>query len=288
MREFLSEEKYFQFKVCLFAISYLVLFALLWPNGQIGKLLFLLYVVITVMTLFLGIIFGLIVSLLYLFTIGSIMFYLAFQNIALGGFVNDHLTIETFVIYGTGLLITDLIAGSLHDQYRKMILERNRLRQEISLFVAVDPETSFDNAERMTLEVKREMNRITRYGGKFTILFLELDYYREFLKTYGQKEVHNLMKEIGKKVSHSLRFSDRKYRYRDNKFAFLLMETSKDNVEFVVEKLGDQLSNHQLLNGKTVTLSFHISFEEYNEQMKDVDYLNFIEELDKETIFYVL
>ncbi|WP_212919122.1 GGDEF domain-containing protein [Ornithinibacillus bavariensis] len=288
MKEFLNEEKHLLFKICLLVASYILMFDFLWSNGQVGKLLFLLYGVITVMALFFGTLLSLIISLLFLFAIGSVLLYLGLQNIEYGGFYNEFLTMEHFVFFGVGLLVTDLIGGSIQEQHRKVALERNRLRQEVKHFVAVDPDTSFDNAERMEIEIKREMNRINRYGGKFTILLLELDYYKEFLKTYGQKELDHLLKGIGEKVSNSLRFSDKKYRYRNNKFAFLLIETTKDNVEIVADKLAEQLKTHQLLNGRMVTLTFHISFEEYNEQMKDINYLEFVQEVDKETVFYDL
>ncbi|GIO25582.1 hypothetical protein J43TS3_01930 [Ornithinibacillus bavariensis] len=284
----MNEEKHLLFKICLLVASYILMFDFLWSNGQVGKLLFLLYGVITVMALFFGTLLSLIISLLFLFAIGSVLLYLGLQNIEYGGFYNEFLTMEHFVFFGVGLLVTDLIGGSIQEQHRKVALERNRLRQEVKHFVAVDPDTSFDNAERMEIEIKREMNRINRYGGKFTILLLELDYYKEFLKTYGQKELDHLLKGIGEKVSNSLRFSDKKYRYRNNKFAFLLIETTKDNVEIVADKLAEQLKTHQLLNGRMVTLTFHISFEEYNEQMKDINYLEFVQEVDKETVFYDL
>ncbi|MEN2466025.1 GGDEF domain-containing protein [Ornithinibacillus sp. JPR2-1] len=288
MREFLSEEKQLLLKICLLVASYLVMFDFLWANGQIGKLLFLLYVGITFIALFMGTLVGLIISLFFLFIIGSILLYNGFQSLGYREGYTEFLTIEHFVFYGVGLLITDLISGSIQEQHRRIVLARNRFRQEVKQFVAVDPDTSFDNRERMEIEIKREMNRVIRYGGKFTFLVLELDYYQEFLKTYGRKEVEHLMKVMGEKVRKSLRFSDRKYRYRDNKFAFLLMETGKDKVEIVADKLAEQLRNHQLLNGKTVTLTFHISFEEYHDQMKEVAYLDFVQEVDRETVFYAL
>ncbi|MBC5636405.1 GGDEF domain-containing protein [Ornithinibacillus sp. BX22] len=284
----MSEEKQLLLKICLLVASYLVMFDFLWTNGQVGKLLFLLYVGITFIALFMGTLVGLIISLFFLFVVGSILLYNGFQSLGYREVYTEFLTIEHFVFYGVGLLIADLISGSIQEQHRRIVLERNRFRQEVKQFVAVDPDTSFDNRERMEIEIKREMNRVIRYGGKFTFLVLELDYYQEFLKTYGRKEVEHLMKVMGEKVRKSLRFSDRKYRYRDNKFAFLLMETGKDKVEIVADKLAEQLRNHQLLNGKTVTLTFHISFEEYHDQMKEVAYLEFVQEVDRETVFYAL
>ncbi|MFD2043763.1 GGDEF domain-containing protein [Ornithinibacillus salinisoli] len=288
MKAFFNEDKNLFVKICLFAISYALMFEFLWPNGLVGKILFGLFALISIITLFFGMIVGLIVSLFFLFTMGSIILFLAIQNIEHGGFYSEFLTMKIFVLYGVGLLLTNLFGGYIYDQLSRIVMERNKLRQEIKLFVAIDPDTSFDNSQRLEIEMKREMNRINRYGGKFTILFLEMDNYNEFSKTYGQKELDYLLKTIGMRASESLRYSDRKFRYSNNKFAFLLIETPKDNAELVAEKIGERLGTHQLLSGKSVTLSFHISYEEYNQQMGQMDYLQFIHDVEKETVFYGL
>ena len=59
-------------------------------------------------------------------------------------------------------------------------------------------------------------------------------------------------------------------------------------MEIVAEKLANSLQTHTLLNGKKVTLEFHISYEEYNSEMKNIDYLDFIQSVERETVFYDL
>lgn len=288
MQAFLTNERIVFFRMLLLVASIVVMFWFNWSNGTEGKLLFVVYALIVVVALFLGTLPSLILSLLLLFAVGTLLLVLAFQTIEVAYFTEDAIPLPYFVLYGAGLLVTNVVAGMIHHQVKQLVQERNSWKQQVKQYITLDPTTFFDNADRLELELKREMMRIKRHGGKLSILFLQLDHYREFLKAYGPREMDHLLKAIGKKADEALRFSDRKFRYSDNKFAFILVETRRDDVEIVAEKLGSRLREHQLLNSKTVTLEFHISYEEYNEQMEDVDYLDFIQGVERESIYYDL
>lgn len=288
MKRFLNNEKYFLIKVALFIISVLLIFLLNWTEDLQGKLLFLIYFVISMIALFFGTLRSLLFTIVYLFFLGSTLSFVSIQHMNQTYLDIQTLSLQHFMIYGIGLLFTNLIGGAIHQQYRKVVLENNQLKQEVQLLVAVDPITHFDNAKRLELEVNREMKRVNRHGGKFTILFLQLDYYNEFLSVYGQKEMEFLLQTIGEKVESVLRFSDKKFRFNENKFAFILIETGKSDVNFVADKLATSLQEHKLSNGRTVTLEFHISYEEYNGMMKDADYMEFIQSVEKETVYYNL
>lgn len=288
MRTFLNNEKHFYLKIYIFILCHLAMFSFLWSGEQTGKLLYLTFIGVTFTSLVWGLLPSLILSLSILFVLGTFLFFIEFQNIHEEINFIESFKMREFVIYGVILLLTNVLGGSVHRHYFTVVKERNSLRSDVEQFVAIDPDTSFDNAKRMEIEIAREMKRIDRHGGQFTILFLELDYYDEFLKVYGWKEVNHLLQQIGEKASGILRFSDKKFRFNHNKFAFLLIEMSKEHVEIVGDKLSTHLTDHKLLSGKTVTLQFHMSYEEYNDGMKETDSFDFIEEVERETVFYDL
>ncbi|MDX8046441.1 diguanylate cyclase [Gracilibacillus sp. S3-1-1] len=288
MKTFFNKEKTILFLVFLHFFVSFVMFYFLLQSDDLGVVLIFLYSLIVTIALFRGVIEGLITSLIILFTVGTALLVIMFRYEEFDRLYQTVITPEYLVIFGGGLIIGSLLSGFIHRYHTEMIRENSRLKGEIDNFVSIDPDTSFDNAGRMEIEIKREMTRINRHGGLFTLMFLELDYYEEFVKAYGHQELNHLLEVVGEKVEQSLRYSDRKFRYSDNKFAFLLIETSKTNVEIVADKLGEQLAEHQLLNGKKVTLFFHISFDEYNESKKDIHYTDLIGDLQKETVFYDL
>jgi len=287
MKGFFTRKAYISLKIFFLIVSSHLMLIYLWPKGNSSKLLFLTYLVITLCSLFFGTLASLIITLIFIFFLGSFYMFDS-MHIVNSAFIERFLHPQTFLIYGFGLLITSMLGGNIQHEIRRMVNQIDLLKQEVEQFVAIDTETFFDNAQRMEIELQREMKRIDRYGGKFTVLFLELDYYKEFLKAYGQEEMEHLLKTIGEKVSNNLRLSDKKFRYSENKFAFFLIETPKEHVDIVAEKLANCLKIHQLKNGKTVTLNFHVSYGEYNSEMKEINYKNFIEEIERETVFYDL
>ncbi|MEG0472687.1 MAG: diguanylate cyclase [Solibacillus sp.] len=248
----------------------------------------LLLLIIIGWSLFNGILNGLVASLLLLFLIGTTLLIMTVKNTTFSSLQLQMLSIDQFVFFGAALIVSVVVAGTIHERIREVMNDQQRLRYEVEQFVSIDTDTSFDNKKRMQVEIMREMSRVNRHGGSFSLLIIELDHYKEFNQAYGSKEMQHLLKMIGQKTNELLRTTDRKFRYLDNRFAFLLTETPKAHVEIIIEKMAVQLQTHQLSNGKTVTLSFHISFNEYDDSKKQHSYDQFIEELENEIIFYAM
>lgn len=247
----------------------------------------LLYAVV-LLTLLLGSISGLIASLFILFFIGSILILMGLRIETFGALPYGVVTYEMFIVFGVVLISSVMLAGFIQRTVHLLYTDRVRLQSEMELFVATDQETSFDNKKRMKIEVGREISRVQRHKGHFTLLLLELDHYEEFLQVYGKAEVRHLLEAIGKKTNGLLRTTDRKFRFEENRFALLFTDTKKENVETILEKLAPILQKHQLLSGKYVTLTYHISFEEFNAGNNALTYEEFVGDLERELVFYAL
>ncbi|MEG0470817.1 MAG: diguanylate cyclase [Solibacillus sp.] len=264
-------------------------FILIFDSTPMMNILLALLLFMTIgLALFNGILNGLVASLLLLFFMGTTLLVAAIKNTTFSSLQLQMLSIEQFVVFGIVLIVSVIVAGMIQERIRDVMNDQKRLRYEVEQYVSIDTDTSFDNKKRMQVEIKREMSRVNRYGGSFSLLLVELDHYNEFNQAYGSKEMQHLLEVIGQKVNEQLRLTDRKFRYYDNRFAFLLTETPQAHVEIIIEKLALQLQTHQLTNGKTVTLSFHISFNEYDNIKKQHSYDQFIEELESEIIFYAM
>ncbi|ATP40940.1 hypothetical protein CSE16_13260 [Solibacillus sp. R5-41] len=277
---------YTQLLVTLGIFSSLILFFN--STSTMNLLLVFLMFIIIGLALFNGTLNGLVASLLLIFLIGTTILIMSVKNTTFSSLQFQMLSIEQFFIFGVALIVSVVVAGNIHERISEVMNDRKRLRYEVEQFVSIDTDTSFDNKKRMQVEIKREMSRVNRHGGSFSLLLVELDHYKEFNKAYGSKEMQHLLMTIGQKANELLRTTDRKFRYLDNRFAFLLTETPKAHVEIIIEKLSILLQTHQLTNGKTVTLSFHISFNEYDDLLKQHSYEQFIEELESELIYYAM
>ncbi|GEL04529.1 MULTISPECIES: diguanylate cyclase domain-containing protein [Rummeliibacillus] len=230
-------------------------------NGENTRLLlYILLLLIFFFTLWRGLVAGLISSLIYLFITGTALIYTEFSGEAVS---TTRMPLQLFLGYGIVLLLGVLAAGKIQGILVTQQEYNKRLQQDIKNFVAVDPETGFDNEMRMRLTLNEEMRRADRYHHTFTFILLKLENYSQFKKLYGMKEANNLWKQLALRITGKLRHIDKKFRYQQNEIGLLLTETSDASIDIIYQKLDDILKNHQLLNGKWITLQYKTSYITY-------------------------
>ncbi|RST66660.1 GGDEF domain-containing protein [Bacillus pumilus] len=238
-------------------------------------------IALTFVVLGCGVLFGilpaLIFTLLILFFIGSVMFFteLGHENPL---FSNQ--TLQDVVIWGVALLFFAISAGSLHERIKTLRHTIEQQKQAIKQFVAIDSTTGFDNAERMKLELSEEMKRAERYKQPFVFILLHMNYAAEFKSLYGEKEMQHLFQQLSLKIRESIRETDKKFRLSEERMGLLLTHTPEENVSVVLDKLKDKLQTHVLLNGREVTLTFHVCHLTSSSEYRTPE--QFLEELEKE------
>jgi len=126
-----------------------------------------------------------------------------------------------------------IFLGVMSDVTERMRIEEalreseNKYR-ELSI---VDGLTQLFNSRYFYHQLKMEMDRADRYGHPLTILFLDLDDFKQFNDTYGHIEGDQVLLRFGHVVKRCLRQTDTAYRYGGEEFTVILpMTTSRDSV----------------------------------------------------------
>ncbi|MFJ5790936.1 diguanylate cyclase domain-containing protein [Lysinibacillus sp. NPDC093197] len=242
-------------------------------------LLYIFLVLIVILTLWRGTVTGLISSLLFIFISGSTLLYIGMtDSVAL---LSNAFSMQQFLAYGVVLLLLVLCAGKIHELLLAQEKYMKNLQQDVKNFVAIDVETGFDNESRMRVIVNEEMRRADRHQHSFVFIMLKLENYEKFKKLYGFKEAQYLWKQLAEKIQQSVRQTDKKFRYRENYLAILLIDTSDQYIDIIYEKLDQALKNHQLLNKRWVTLSYKTSYFTYTPQM-DQSFDDLLAEMERE------
>lgn len=262
-------------------------YILLMPYGVLGLTMLIVIAISVVATMLVGIFIGGILAVGGVIGIGGWLIWQSTSIIGQNWLATQSFSMVVLLLFVGSLMVNLSVAGYLQQQLSKLAKRNEQMQEQVEDLVAVDLTTQFDNDRRMHMDIAREIKRVHRHGSCFTLLFLSFDHYKEFLKAYGEKEMNHLLVTLSKNVNDTLRTTDYKYRFNQHKFAFLLVETPQRDVEVVIEKLHEQLKEHTLLSEKKVTLSFHISFEEYNQQ-STVTADEFISQLERETVFYAI
>lgn len=259
----------------------------LMQEGTVGLLLVFFFILLIGISLVAGSVVGLFASLVFIFGMGSFLLFISFPETPFS-FQTIQIPLSSLLMAGFGLLLFVAIAGRIHELVYGLSRENARLQSEVEQFVAVDVDTGFDNKYRMALEIDVEMKRVTRYGGTFTLILLQLNYLEDFSRLYGEKERVHLLNRLSDGFNTTMRSTDRKFRYAPDRFALLLTNTSEKGVDVIYEKLSAKLKTHQLLNGNFITLTFHIGHIVYDQNVSVTDYELLFSQVESEMVSHEL
>ncbi|MBZ5514800.1 MAG: sensor domain-containing diguanylate cyclase [Acidobacteriia bacterium] len=154
------------------------------------------------------------------------------------------------------------ILKSLAD-YAAIALENARYVQRIHELTITDDCTALYNARHLNFVLDAEIYRSTRYGYEFSVIFLDLDHFKQVNDTHGHLVGSKLLWMIGDLIKGHLRLIDYAFRYGGDEFVILLPQTSKQNALMVVRRLKSLLNSSVFFTDEglniTVTASFGVA-----------------------------
>lgn len=106
-----------------------------------------------------------------------------------------------------------------------------------------DELTQVYNRRYLDIIFSQELKKIRRYGGQFTILYIDLDDFNLVNNLYGHKEGDRLLYEFAQFLVKSLRESDTVIRLSGDEFIVILPNTTAVNAKFVCERIINELKN---------------------------------------------
>jgi diguanylate cyclase (GGDEF)-like protein len=154
------------------------------------------------------------------------------------------------------------ILKSLAD-YAAIALENARYVQRIHELTITDDCTALYNARHLNFVLDTEIYRSNRYGYEFSVVFIDLDHFKQVNDVHGHLVGSKLLWMIGDDIKAHLRMIDYAFRYGGDEFVVMLPQTCKENALMVVRRLRELLNNRvffaeEKLNIR-VTASFGVS-----------------------------
>src|SRR5207247_8971495 len=89
--------------------------------------------------------------------------------------------------------------------------------------------------------LESEVYRSARFGHEFSVIFIDLDHFKNVNDTHGHLIGSKLLAEIGYFIKSHLRLIDYAFRYGGDEFVILLPQTSKDAAMVVARRVRDSL-----------------------------------------------
>jgi len=151
------------------------------------------------------------------------------------------------------------ILKSLAD-YAAIALENARYVQRIHELTITDDCTALYNARHLSFVLDTEIYRSNRYGYEFSVIFIDLDHFKQVNDVHGHLIGSKLLWLIGDIIKGNLRMIDYAFRYGGDEFVVLLPQTSKENALMVVRRTKDLLTSKTFFVEEGLNIKVTASF----------------------------
>ena len=121
--------------------------------------------------------------------------------------------------------------------FAAIALENARHVKRIHELTITDDCTTLYNARHMGFILETEIYRSQRYNYEFSLIFIDLDHFKQVNDTQGHLVGSRLLAEIGNSLKEHCRLIDFAFRYGGDEFVLLLPQTSKENAMNVAKRL---------------------------------------------------
>lgn len=168
---------------------------------------------------------------------------------------------------------------NLFVQLQKIMKKNENLRREIKKLkkeVRIDPLTGLYNRHSMKEQIKNEMSRVDRYGETFSLLIIDIDYFKNINDTHGHLVGDSVLAETALLIKKSLRESDSVFRYGGEEFLAILPSTSVKGAVSTADKLRLRISEADFSDFELkITVSIGVS--EYSLQQSEEELIHSVD-----------
>lgn len=173
-------------------------------------------------------------------------------------------TAELNIIHTRFLLDTELtyisffmptIAGIL---FGYLLARIQLLREQLKEVAYTDSLTGIYNRLHFNRLLDAEMDKIKRYGGELSIIFFDIDNFKQINDTYGHPTGDAILKEIAEVIASANRSTDVFARYGGEEFIIMAVSTNILGAKEHAQRLRQDIEQHRFEIGH-VTASFGVT-----------------------------
>jgi diguanylate cyclase (GGDEF)-like protein/putative nucleotidyltransferase with HDIG domain len=138
-------------------------------------------------------------------------------------------------------------------------IENARLYAEAEQRARIDQLTGLWNRRHLEERIQVEIGRHSRYGGTFSLVILDLDFFKSFNDSHGHLAGDKLLKQLGTIMRNAIRTTDEAFRYGGDEFAILLPQTSLRDAYEVAERVREQIASEIKVDDISLTASLGLA-----------------------------
>ena len=141
----------------------------------------------------------------------------------------------------------------------KYLLKSKDYEQTYKLAVT-DGLTQLYNHRFFQEQMINNASNFKRYGNKFSLILIDIDFFKKFNDTYGHQSGDCVLKQVANILKKNSRNSDFVCRYGGEEMAIILTNTAKAEATITAEKICNAVRNNKfiLVNGEKVNVTISV------------------------------
>ncbi|MFL5320909.1 MAG: diguanylate cyclase [Myxococcaceae bacterium] len=167
----------------------------------------------------------------------------------------------------------DLQAVIAIADYAAIAIENARNFSRVQELTITDEHTGLFNSRHLRALLPAEVERSKRFNHPVSLLFIDLDRFKQVNDTYGHLVGSALLAEVGELLRSCIRGVDYAFRYGGDEFAMLLIETDSGGAKAVGERVRDAFRGHSFLkpHGHELKLTASIGVATYPQDGEEAE-----------------
>jgi len=159
-------------------------------------------------------------------------------------------------LYNEGDLLILLIIAD----YAAIALENATYFQKVQELTVTDDLTKLYNSRYLHEFVDVELKKVERYGGNFSMIFMDLDHFKQVNDTHGHLVGSQLLLEIANVIKDELRDIDFAARYGGDEFVIGMTHTDKAGAHIVAKRLRAHINKSVFLKSAGLKIKITASY----------------------------
>lgn len=140
-----------------------------------------------------------------------------------------------------------------------VVIENAQLYAQAKQRAHTDELTGLFNHRYFHERLDEEIARCSRFGEIFSLLFLDLDFFKAYNDIYGHLAGDGILKQIGDYIKVSIRGVDMAFRYGGEEFTVMLPQASLDDAYKVGERIRKRIEVEMDSKGVPLTCSLGVA-----------------------------
>lgn len=198
----------------------------------------------------------------HLWWLGHFIFASGFAVLSYGVLRAFHTTRAFSLVFNQEAVVQQL--ASAKQDAEKITEQLQEDNENLAVLATTDPLTGLNNRRYFMTQGQIEISRSQRANTSFTMLLLDLDFFKNINDQHGHAIGDEMLKKFATVVTQQLRPSDHISRWGGEEFMVLLADTSGSTARVIAERIRNAVEHMKVMSsGNAISVTVSIGLAEF-------------------------